>query len=180
MSKTSKLKNLLKTQELDFIIEAHNGISARIAEEAGFKGIWASGLALSAQYGVRDNNEASWTQIVDMVEFMADVTSIRTKREGDEYRYSIVDEHGDTYSLQTETSELPFSLDELVDFIDFSEQNGGWSGGISLSYNNANAESQSREQLRHFTRISSEIYPQLEEHYENVFSDWIEEEKVIS
>ena len=54
MSKTSKLKNLLKTQELDFIIEAHNGISARIAEEAGFKGIWASGLALSAQYGVRD------------------------------------------------------------------------------------------------------------------------------
>ena len=83
MSKTSKLKNLLKTQELDFIIEAHNGISARIAEEAGFKGIWASGLALSAQYGVRDNNEASWTQIVDMVEFMADVTSIPILLDGD-------------------------------------------------------------------------------------------------
>ena len=83
MSKTAKLKNLLKTQELDFIIEAHNGISARIAEEAGFKGIWASGLALSAQYGVRDNNEASWTQIVDMVEFMADVTSIPILLDGD-------------------------------------------------------------------------------------------------
>ena len=83
MSKTSKLKNLLKTQELDFIIEAHNGISARIAEEAGFKGIWASGLALSAQYGVRDNNEASWTQSVDMVEFMADVTSIPILLDGD-------------------------------------------------------------------------------------------------
>ena len=27
-------------------MEAHNGISARIVQEAGFKGIWASGLAL--------------------------------------------------------------------------------------------------------------------------------------
>lgn len=31
--------------------------------QAGFKGIWASGLSLSAQLGVRDNNEASWTQV---------------------------------------------------------------------------------------------------------------------
>lgn len=118
---------------------------------------------------------------IELESTLADVTSIRAKREGDEYRYSVVDEHGDTYSLQTETSELPFSLDELVDFIDYSEQNGGWSGGLSLSYNNANADSLSRERLRHFTRISSEIYPQLEEHYENVFSDWVaEEEEVIT
>ena len=118
---------------------------------------------------------------IELESTLADVTSIRAKRDGDEYRYSVVDEHGDTYSLQTETSELSFSLDELVDFIDYSEQNGGWSGGLSLSYNNANAESLSRERLRHFTRISSEIYPQLEEHYENVFSDWVaEEEEVIT
>ena len=83
MSKTSKLQTLLQTTDLDFIIEAHNGVSARIAEESGFEGIWASGLALSAQYGVRDNNEASWTQIVDMVEFMADVTSIPILLDGD-------------------------------------------------------------------------------------------------
>lgn len=83
MSKTSKLKHLLESKQLDFIIEAHNGVSARIAEEAGFKGIWASGLALSAQYGVRDNNEASWTQIVDMVEFMTDVTKVPILLDGD-------------------------------------------------------------------------------------------------
>ena len=29
----------------------------------GFKGIWASGLSISAQLGVRDSNEASWTQV---------------------------------------------------------------------------------------------------------------------
>ena len=64
-------------------MEAHNGISARIVEETGFKGIWASGLAISAQYGVRDSNEASWTQVVDMLEFMSDVTSIPILLDGD-------------------------------------------------------------------------------------------------
>ncbi len=74
---------MLRSDELEFIMEAHNGISARIVEEAGFKGIWASGLALSAQFGVRDNNEASWTQVVDMLEFMSDVTRIPILLDGD-------------------------------------------------------------------------------------------------
>ncbi len=81
--KTTQLRRMLAGDELEFILEAHNGISARIVEEAGFRGIWASGLALSAQFGVRDNNEASWTQVVDMVEFMADVTTIPILLDGD-------------------------------------------------------------------------------------------------
>lgn len=82
-SKCAQLRRLLESPELEFILEAHNGVSARIVEEAGFKGIWASGLALSAQYGVRDNNEASWTQVVEMLEFMADVTHIPILLDGD-------------------------------------------------------------------------------------------------
>ncbi len=74
---------LLESPVLEFLMEAHNGLSARIVEEAGFKGIWGSGLALSAQYGVRDNNEASWTQVVDMLEFMSDVTDIPILLDGD-------------------------------------------------------------------------------------------------
>ena len=81
--KTTQLRRLLGSPALEFILEAHNGISARIVEEAGFKGIWASGLALSAQFGVRDNNEASWTQVVDMVEFMADISGIPILLDGD-------------------------------------------------------------------------------------------------
>ena len=57
-------------------MEAHNGLSARIVEEAGFRGIWASGLSISAALGVRDNNEASWTQVLEVVEFMSDATRI--------------------------------------------------------------------------------------------------------
>jgi 2-methylisocitrate lyase-like PEP mutase family enzyme len=64
-------------------MEAHDGISAKIVEEAGFKGIWASGLALSTALGVRDSNEASWTQVLEMLEFMSDATQIPILVDGD-------------------------------------------------------------------------------------------------
>ena len=83
VSKCTQLRRLLESSQLEFIMEAHTGISARIVEEAGFKGIWASGLAISAQYGVRDNNEASWTQVVDILEFMSDITQIPILLDGD-------------------------------------------------------------------------------------------------
>lgn len=76
MKKTTRLRALLDAPGLDFLLEAHNGLSARIAEEAGFAGIWGSGLAISAALGVRDNNEASWTQILEVAEFMSDATSV--------------------------------------------------------------------------------------------------------
>lgn len=74
--KTTQLRSLLHSPKLEFLMEAHNGMSARIVEETGFSGIWGSGLAISAAYGVRDNNEASWTQVLDTVEFMSDATTI--------------------------------------------------------------------------------------------------------
>jgi phosphoenolpyruvate phosphomutase len=83
LSKCAKLRALLESGELEFIMEAHNGISALIVEKAGFKGIWGSGLSMSAQYAVRDSNEASWTQVVDMLEFMSDATEIPILLDGD-------------------------------------------------------------------------------------------------
>jgi phosphoenolpyruvate phosphomutase len=83
VKKTAQFRRLLAGPQLEFLLEAHNGISARIAEEAGFKAIWAGGLCLSAQYGVRDNNEASWTQVLEMLEFMADATRVPILLDGD-------------------------------------------------------------------------------------------------
>ena len=82
-TKSGKLRALLESNQLEFIMEAHNGISAQIVEQAGFKGIWGSGLAMSAQFGVRDSNEVSWTQVVDMLEFMSDATEIPILLDGD-------------------------------------------------------------------------------------------------
>lgn len=81
--KSSRLRALLQSADTEFIMEAHNGLSARIVEEAGFKGIWASGLAMSAAHAVRDNNELSWTQVVDTLEFMSDASTIPILLDGD-------------------------------------------------------------------------------------------------
>lgn len=75
-SKAAQLKKLINSQRLEFLMEAHNGISAKIVEESGFQGIWGSGLSISASQGVRDCNEISWTQILQTAEFMSDATSI--------------------------------------------------------------------------------------------------------
>ncbi|CAL8112349.1 unnamed protein product [Orchesella dallaii] len=74
--KTTQLKEMINSPETSFLMEAHNGLSAKIVEEAGFRGIWGSGLAISAQLGVRDCNEASWTQVTEILEFMADATTV--------------------------------------------------------------------------------------------------------
>jgi len=76
IAKTTQFKQMLQSNQLEFILEAHDGLSAKIVEEAGFKGIWGSGLAISAALGVRDNNEASWTQVLEVSEFMSDAVSI--------------------------------------------------------------------------------------------------------
>ena len=83
MRTTTQLRRLVTRPEIAFLTEAHDGLSARIGEEAGFEGIWASGLTLSASFGVRDNNELSWTQVVDHVAFMAEAVSVPVLLDGD-------------------------------------------------------------------------------------------------
>lgn len=83
ISTAKQFRRLLTSDQLEFICEAHNGLSAKIVEEAGFKGIWGSGLSISAQFGVRDNNEASWTQVLENLEFMSDAVRIPILLDGD-------------------------------------------------------------------------------------------------
>ena len=82
-TKASQLKAIIQRPELAFLLEAHNGLGARIVEEAGFDAIWASGLSIAASLGVRDSNEASWTQVLDVLEFMSDAAHIPILVDGD-------------------------------------------------------------------------------------------------
>ena len=84
ISKSKTLRELLYSDKLEFIMEAHNGMSAKIVEKMGFKAIWGSGLCLSASLGVRDSNEASWSQVLDQLEYMADATNIPILVDGDQ------------------------------------------------------------------------------------------------
>ncbi|QND69602.1 phosphoenolpyruvate mutase (plasmid) [Mesorhizobium loti] len=73
----STLRDLICIRDRpSFLMEAHDALSAAIAQRAGFKGLWASGLSISSSLGYRDANEASWTQVVEVVERMADAAEI--------------------------------------------------------------------------------------------------------
>ena len=60
------LRDKIAAGGLATVMSAHNPLSARLAEEAGFDGIWASGFELSAAYGVPDASLLSMTQHLDM------------------------------------------------------------------------------------------------------------------
>lgn len=77
------LRELLHATDLDFLMEGHDALSAAIVERSGFKGLWASGLSIASSLGFRDANEASWSHVVEVVERMADVTSIPILVDGD-------------------------------------------------------------------------------------------------
>ncbi|MGY4363177.1 phosphoenolpyruvate phosphomutase [Bradyrhizobium sp. i1.3.1] len=84
----SSLAEMLRAQvcsnlELSFLMEAHDGLSAAIAERAGFKGLWASGLSIASSLGYRDVNEASWCQLVDAVERIVDSSRLPVLVDGD-------------------------------------------------------------------------------------------------
>lgn len=76
MSAATLLRKMLSEKPLTHIIGAHNPLSARLAEEAGFDGIWASGFELSAAYGVPDASLVSMTQHLEMTRAIAETVEI--------------------------------------------------------------------------------------------------------
>jgi len=54
--KTKELRDMLKAGRTVVVGGAHNGLSAKLVEEAGFEAIWASGFEISASHGVPDAN----------------------------------------------------------------------------------------------------------------------------
>ena len=79
----ARFRALLASPEPEYLMEAHNALAGRIVEETGFPAIWASGFGIASSLGLRDSNEASWTQVIDIVEFITDATSIPVLFDGD-------------------------------------------------------------------------------------------------
>ncbi len=98
--------------------------------------------------------------------------SIRARRTARRIAYRIMDEYETEFELQRKSSREPLTLVELVRFIDGSAQ-PDLNPGLALCYNRMNAGNRDRSRYRHFTSVSSEFYPQLSEHYEHVYDDWV-------
>lgn len=76
MSKARKLRELMSRPGPIVIVGGHNGLSSRLAEEAGFDGIWASGFEISASYGIPDANILTMAENLHAAKMMDDVVGI--------------------------------------------------------------------------------------------------------
>ena len=72
MSTGRRLRERMAAAGLVQVMAAHSPLSALLAEEAGFDGLWASGFELSALYGLPDVSLLSMTQHLEMVRAIAE------------------------------------------------------------------------------------------------------------
>ena len=76
MTKARKLRELMARPGPIVIIGAHNGLSGKIGEEAGFEGLWASGFEISASYAVPDANILTMAENLHAAQMMNNSTQI--------------------------------------------------------------------------------------------------------
>ena len=76
MTKARKLRELMARPGPIVIIGAHNGLSGKIGEEAGFEGLWASGFEISASYAVPDANILTMAENLAAAQMMNNSTKI--------------------------------------------------------------------------------------------------------
>src|SRR6185312_10865961 len=72
VTKARKLRELMARPGPIVIIGAHNGLSGKIGEEAGFDGLWASGFEISASYAVPDANILTMAESLSAAKMMND------------------------------------------------------------------------------------------------------------
>ena len=58
------------------LVGAHNALGARLAERAGFEGVWSSGLEISTSYAVPDANILSMSEFLAAAESMVNAVRI--------------------------------------------------------------------------------------------------------
>ncbi len=107
----------------------------------------------------------------------SDVISLRARPAGSRIKYRLVDEYQTEFSLPQKTSSRPYSLGELIRFLDsveHPEADVSWRRfGFFLSFNQCNLDcGTDLETLRDFTSISSNHYPDLASHYRQVMDEW--------
>lgn len=76
MTKNRTLRAALSGGKLFTAMAAHNPLVAKLAEEAGFGGVWGSGFELSASYAVPDANILSMGTHLEMMRAISSVVSI--------------------------------------------------------------------------------------------------------
>ena len=73
---TAQLRALFRRPGPALVLGAHDALSAKLAEEAGFDAIWASGFGISAVNALPDANILTMSETLDAVRRMSDAVHI--------------------------------------------------------------------------------------------------------
>ena len=76
MSKANQLRELFAKPGFFRIVGSHNGLTAKLVERAGFEGIWASSLEVSASHAIPDANILTMTDYLNAAISMNDAVSL--------------------------------------------------------------------------------------------------------
>ncbi|MBP2323135.1 phosphoenolpyruvate phosphomutase [Kibdelosporangium banguiense] len=79
----SRLLRILESPGVSTFLGVHDALSARIAADCGYPALWASGLGMSTALGLRDCDEASWTELLDITARMVEATNLPILVDGD-------------------------------------------------------------------------------------------------
>jgi hypothetical protein len=113
---------------------------------------------------------------IQLASTTADVISVRARPVSGGIAWRVVDEYPDDgeYTIAPEGSVGPLTLAELIELLDGATYTGGdLEGGLALGLNNNSLDGgETAPELRNFTSLESELYPELSAHYERVFDDW--------
>jgi hypothetical protein len=115
---------------------------------------------------------------IELESTTSDVFSLRARPVGSRIKYRLVDEYQTEFRLPQQTSARPFSLGELVRFLDSVERvdntEPSWARfGFVMLYSQCNLEcGADLDTLRDFTRVESDYYPDLASHYAQATEKW--------
>src|SRR6185295_17603411 len=70
------LRRLLASPSPIVLGGAHDALTARLVQEAGFEGVWASGFEISASHGVPDASILTMSEMLEASQRMADAVGI--------------------------------------------------------------------------------------------------------
>jgi phosphoenolpyruvate phosphomutase len=70
------LRRLLASPSPIVLGGAHDALTARLVQEAGFEGVWASGFEISASHGVPDASILTMSEMLEASQRMADAVAI--------------------------------------------------------------------------------------------------------
>jgi phosphoenolpyruvate phosphomutase len=76
LTPSAALRRLLASPGPIVLAGAHDGLSAKLVEEAGFHGVWASGFEISASHGVPDASILTMTETLEATRIMCAATSL--------------------------------------------------------------------------------------------------------